>query len=135
MNAAKSGFIAAFRYAYLQKEERLICTVAGGTDKGLRDQTKVGYAVGRLVKIAAPVGGVRALTAPSGVTADSIGDATHIIAQCDDTVRDVPEDFNYPERYSTQPNLICKNSDSESKTVAVYKIINPDDIIITNLDA
>lgn len=127
MNAAKSGFVAEFKTGYLQREIREEATVAGGTDTGLRDSSKTGYAPGRLVVLAAG-----AITAPTGVTATSIGNATHIIAQSDDTIREVPEDYNYTERYSTLPNLICKNS-TEKKTVALYKIVNPDDIKIINL--
>lgn len=129
MNAAKTGFIAEFKTGYLQREVREIATVAGGTDNGLRDASKQGYAPGRLVRL---VDG--AITAPENVTATSIGNATHIVAQCDDTVRELPEDYNYTERYSTMPNLICKNS-AEKKTVALYKIVNRDDIKIINLDA
>ena len=135
MTAAKSGYIAEFQNAYLQREIRLIATVAGGTDNGLRD-AKTGYAVGRLVKCEGVGNGTNdspiVITAPVGVTATSIGDATHIIAQSDDTIRDVPEDYNYPERYTTLPNLVVKNSGT-AKTVAVYKITNKDDIKIVNL--
>lgn len=129
MNAAKTGFVAEFVTGYLQREIRLAVTVAGGTDTGLRDASKTGYAPGRLVRI---VDG--ALTAPTGVTATSVGNATHIIAQSDDTIRELPEDYNYTERYSTLPNLIVKNS-VEKKTVAVYKIVNADDIKIVSLKA
>ena len=127
MNAAKSGFVAEFKTGYLQREIREEATVAGGTDTGLRDSSKTGYAPGRLVVLTAG-----AITAPTGVSATSIGNATHIIAQSDDTIREVPEDYNYTERYSTLPNLICKNS-TEKKTVALYKIVNPDDIKIIKL--
>lgn len=139
MTAAKSGIVAEFQTGYLQREIRLIATVTGGTDAGLRDSSKTGYAVGRLVKIdpatnsgmgtdAKPI----TIVAATGVSATSLGDATHIIAQSDDTIRDVPEDYNYPERYTTLPNLIVKNS-TVGKTVAVYKIVNPDDIKLVNL--
>ena len=136
MTAAKSGIIAEFETAYLQREIRLVATVAGGTDKGVRNEKAVGYAVGRLVKVtgngpdnyASPV----AITAPTGVTATSIGNATHIIAQSDDTTRDEPSDYNEMEKYSSLPNLVCKNS-TTGKTVAVYKIVNPDDIKLVNL--
>lgn len=136
MTAAKTGIIAEFQTGYLQREIRLIATVAGGTDSGLRDSAQKGYAVGRLVKITGVGEGTDAnpvtIEAATGVTASSIGDATHIIAQSDDTTRDVPDDYNYPERYTTLPNLICKNS-ATGKTVAVYKIVNPDDIKLINL--
>lgn len=127
MNAAKTGYVAEFVTGYLQREIRVEATVAGGTDTGLRDSSKTGYAPGRLVVLANG-----AITAPAGVTATSIGNATHIIAQSDDTIRELPEDYNYTERYSTLPNLICKNS-NDKKTVALYKIVNTDDIKIVNL--
>ena len=68
----------------------------------------------------------------TGVSATSIGDATHIVAQSDDTIRDLPEDYNYGEKYSSLPNLIVKNS-TTAKTLAVYKIVDPEDIKIVNL--
>ena len=128
MNAAKNGFVAEFKTGYLQKEIRVEATVAGGTDAGLRDG-KVGYAPGRLVIYNEAAG---TITAPAGVTATSTGTATHIIAQSDDTIRDLPEDCNYMERYSSLPNLVCKN-DVTKKTVALYAIINKDDVKIINL--
>ena len=127
MNAAKRGFVAEFVTGYLQREIRMEVTVAGGTYAGLRDSSKTGYAPGRLVRIADG-----AMVAPAEVSATSIGNATHIVAQSDDTIREVPEDYNYTERYTTLPNLIVKNS-VEKKTVAVYKIVNADDIKIINL--
>lgn len=136
MTAAKSGIIAEFETAYLQREIRLVATVAGGTDAGLRDSSKVGYAVGRLVKVTGSGSGTNAspvaITAPTDVTETSIGNATHIIAQSDDTTRDEPSDYNEMEKYSSLPNLVCKNS-TTGKTVAVYKIVNPDDIKLVNL--
>lgn len=136
MTAAKSGIIAEFETAYLQREIRLVATVAGGTDKGVRNEKAVGYAVGRLVVVTGSGSGTNAspvaITAPTGVTATSIGDATHIIAQSDDTTRDEPSDYNEMEKYSSLPNLVCKNS-TTGKTVAVYKIVNPDDIKLVNL--
>lgn len=129
MNAAKTGFVAEFKTGYLQREIRVEATVAGGTDAGLRDSAKTGYAPGRLV-VYNPTNGT--IVAPTGVTATSLGNATHIIAQSDDTIRDLPEDYNYTENYSTLPNLICKNS-TEKKTVALYKIVNVDDIKIVKL--
>lgn len=136
MTAAKSGIIAEFETAYLQREIRLVATVAGGTDKGVRNEKAVGYAVGRLVVVTGSGSGTNAspvaITAPTGVTATSIGNATHIIAQSDDTTRDEPSDYNEMEKYSSLPNLVCKNS-TTGKTVAVYKIVNPDDIKLVNL--
>lgn len=129
MNAAKNGFVAEFKTGYLQKEIRVEATVAGGIDAGLRDSAKTGYAPGRLV-VYNPTAGT--IVAAQNVTATSTGNATHIVAQSDDTIRELPEDYNYTERHSTLPNLICKNS-VEKKTVALYKIINTDDVKIVNL--
>ena len=130
MTAAKTGVIAEFQTGYLQREIRVIAKVTGGTDKGLRDAEE-GFAVGRLVKVTGgPGAGTDKEPLEIGVstaTETSLGDATHIIAQSDDTVRDVPEDYNYQERYSSLPNLVVKNSET-GKTVALYKITNPDDI-------
>lgn len=130
MNAAKNGFVAEFKTGYLQKEIRVEATVDGGLDAGLRDSAKTGFAPGRLV-VYNPTAGT--IVAAQNVTATSTGNATHIIAQSDDTIREVPEDYNYTERHSTLPNLICKNSRVEKKTVALYKIINVDDVKIVNL--
>lgn len=133
MTAAKTGIIAEFQTAYLQREIRLVATVTGGTDTGLRDSSKVGFAVGRLVEVTGNGPDNWAIKVPTTApSATSIGSATHIIAQSDDTTRDEPADYNETERYSSLPNLICKNSTTK-KTVAVYKITNPDDIKLVNL--
>ena len=139
MTAAKTGVIAEFETAYLQREIRLVATVTGGTDPGLRDSSKKGFAVGRLVKVTGNGPDNYAVGLPTkgagatGVVADGIGDATHIIAQSDDTTRDEPSDYNEMERYSSLPNLICKISTTK-KTVALYKIVNPDDIKLVKLN-
>lgn len=133
MTAAKTGIIAEFQTAYLQREIRLVATVTGGTDTGLRDSSKTGFAVGRLVEVTGNGPDNWAIKVPTTApTATSIGSATHIIAQSDDTTRDEPSDYNEMEKYSSLPNLICKNSTTK-KTVAVYKITNPDDIKLVNL--
>lgn len=132
MTAAKSGIIAEFETGYLQREIRLIATVSGGTDTGLRDSSKTGFAVGRLVQVTNTAGQYAIAVPTTAPTATSIGTATHIIAQSDDTIRDEPSDYNEMERYSSLPNLICKNSTTK-KTVALYKIVNPDDIKLINL--
>lgn len=142
MNAAKTGFIGEFQTAYLQREIRLRADVIGGNDKGLRGGDDTGFAIGRFVQITQDTTDptLYHVAAPTtAVTATGIGTATHIIAQSDDTIRDVPEDYNYTERYTTLPNLIVKNTGTstsdrgEAKTIAVYKIVNPDDIKIVNL--
>lgn len=132
MTAAKSGIIAEFETGYLQREIRLIATVTGGSDTGLRDSSKTGFAVGRLVEVTNTAGEYAIKVPTTAPSATSIGTATHIIAQSDDTIRDEPSDYNEMERYSSLPNLICKNSTTK-KTVALYKIVNPDDIKLINL--
>ena len=117
MNAAKKGYVAEFKTGYLQIEVRKELKVIGGEDCGLRNPFDMGIAVGRLVKIN---GGY--LT-----PAASLAEAEYIVAQSDDTVIDLPRDISYPERYSTLPNLIVKNSERE-KTVALYKIVDREDI-------
>ena len=117
MNAAKKGYVAEFKTGYLQIEVRKELKVADGADSGLRNPFDMGIAVGRMAKIA---GGYLKPAA-------SIDDAEFIVAQSDDTVIDLPRDISYPERYSTLPNLIVKNSERE-KTVALYKIVDKEDI-------
>lgn len=118
MIAAKNGYIAEFVTGYLQREIRYECKVSGGTDLGLRDGA-LGIAVQRLVKLN---------TATNTLSpAANLAEATHIVAQSDDTVRDLPRDYNYTERYTQCPNLVVKNS-NEVKTVALFKIVNKDDI-------
>lgn len=116
MNAAKNGYVAEFVTGYLQREIRKELKVSGGTDAGLRDGA-LGFATGRLVKISGDTL-VPALFSDSNI---------YIVAQSDDTIREVPSDYNYQERYSNLPNLVLKNSD-EVKTVALYKIVNKDDV-------
>lgn len=137
--AAKSGFIADFKTGYLQRALILPqAAVTGGTDTA-HDGTK-GFAVGRLVKITYS-SGLPILQAPSNVTATSIGDATHIVAQSDDTLRNYPADRIPVERYTTRSRGILANTldavanvDSTDidqwKSAAVYKIVDADDIKI-----
>lgn len=132
MTAAKSGIVAEFETGYLQREIRVLATVSNGIDVGLRDKNATGIATRRLVKVSG-VGDNKAIVPATGVTATSIGDATHIIAQSDDTIRE-GEFAGDIEHYSCLPNLIVKNS-TTPKTVALYKIVNVDDIKLINLDA
>lgn len=122
MFAAKSGYVAEFVTGYLQREIRMEVKVANGADCGLRDPLSMGIAVGRLAK----------MSDEYLVPATDLTDATYIIAQSDDTIRDEAKDYNYPERYSTLPNLIVKNSE-DKKTVAVYKIVNVDDVKLVKI--
>lgn len=143
------GFRAEFNTGYLQLETILHqAKVAGGDDMSVHNASVKGYAVGRLVKVAKNADGTYNITKPtSGVgklvstsneeeittalgQSNGLGDATHIIAQSDNTIRDTIDDYVKDEKYDE----IVKNSE-EFKTVAVYKIVNPDDIKLVRVYA
>jgi hypothetical protein len=144
----KEGFRAEFNTGYLQIETVLHqALVKNGQDKSVHDATKTGYGVGRLVKVTKNTDGTYTIDKPStGVgslaaganesaittaLAAGIGDATHIIAQSDNTIRDTIDDYVKDEKYDG----IVKNSPTEHKTVAVYKIVNADDIKLVRVYA
>lgn len=137
MIAAKSGYIADFKTGYLQRQilEPLV-EVMGGADTG---DGKTGFATARLVKLTRLSDGSAYIVAATGVSATSIGDATHIIAQSDDTLPNVPDNFIKAEKYQTRNTNILSNTASGSaptaktatmKAVAFFKIVNADDIKI-----
>ena len=143
----KKGFRAEFVTGYLQLETVLHqATVEGGIDESVHDATVKGYAVGRLVKVAKAADGTYTITKPTtgvgSLAADAAedaittalaagtGDATHIIAQSYNTIRDTIDDYVKDEKYDE----IVKNT-TEYKTVAVYKIVNPDDIKLVRVYA
>ncbi len=133
MTAAKSGIVAEYKIGYLQRALILEAIVSGGTDSGLRDSSTTGFAVRRLVQLSTSTSGVNTIASPTtAASATSIGSATHIIAQADDTIRDEVTDYNYPERYTTVPNSIVKNS-TTVKTVALYPITDSSDIELYSL--
>jgi hypothetical protein len=136
-----SGFIADFKTGYLQiPTVEHQCEVMGGTDDGDGTTSTAavtnGYAVGRLVKLVRLSDGSCYLTTPGTVTATSIDEATHIIAQADDsldtkTIRGEALNFN--------PTHLLKNTATGSvptaktatmKIVALWKITNSDDVKI-----
>lgn len=91
MPLLKGGYLAEFKIGYMQREIALQkCAVKGGTDTSY--DSKTGYGVGRLVHIENNADGFPIITAATGVTKGSIGNATHIIAQTDDSLRNVPGD-------------------------------------------
>ena len=140
--ALTSGYVAEFKIGYLQREIILHkCAVKGGTDESYDGHT--GYGVNRLVKITYTEG-LPVITAATGVTSTSIGDATHIIAQTDDSLRNVPGDAIPAELYCTRHRGILANTvngettpavanEEHWKTVAVWQITNADDIKIIAL--
>lgn len=137
MIAAKSGFIADFKIGYLQRaviEHQ--AEVIGGADTA---DGLTGFAVGRLVKLTRLADGSVHIGVPTAVSATSISDATHIVAQSDDSLRNVPADVIPVERYQTRNRNILANTASGAapaaatatmKSIALYKIINADDIKI-----
>lgn len=139
----KGGFVADFKIGYMQREIALTkCAVTGGTDESY--DGRVGYGLGRLVHIANNADGYPVISAATGVTKSSIGNATHIIAQTDDSLRNVPGDAIPVELYSTRHRGILTNTvegettpvtnnEDHWKTVAVWKITNTDDIKIVAL--
>lgn len=141
-----AGFRAEFATGYLQREIILHqCDVSNGIDESVHNSATKGFAVGRLVKvtkdsngkytITVPTTGVGKLTASSNKAAytaalaenNGVGDATHIIAQSDNTIRDTMEDFIKDEKY----DALVKNG--TDKTVAVYAIVNADDIKLVQI--
>lgn len=134
--AAKTGFIADFKIGHDQYAKVLHqAEVIGGTDT---EGGLTGFAVARLVKITYTADGAAIVQAPTGVTATNIGDATHIIAQSDDTLRNFPTDVIPVERYNTRTRGILGNTatavptavTATMKTVAVWAIKDKDDIKI-----
>lgn len=136
MIAAKSGYIADFKIGYMQVaviEPRT--EVKGGTDE---EGGLTGFAVGRLVKLTRLSDGSCYIGVPTAVSATSISDATHIVAQSDDSLRNVPGDAIPVEKYKTGNRNILANTSASTpsaatatmKSVALWKITNSDDIKI-----
>ena len=136
MIAAKSGYIADVKIGYMQISMiEHQAEVVGGTDEagGL-----TGFAVGRLVVLTRLSDGTCHIAAASNTSTTSIGDATHIVAQSDDSLRNVPGDAIPVEKYSTSNRNILANTASSApsaasatmKSIALWKITNSDDIKI-----
>ena len=131
---SRKGLIAEFKTGYLQREVLLHqCVVNNGTDASVYDASKLGYMVGRVVKITES-NGIYTITSPADTT-NPLADGTHIIAQSDNTLRSVPEDYIPTEKYTTRYDGIVKNSanSTDYKPVAVYKIVNKDDIKLVDI--
>lgn len=135
-----TGFLADFKTAYQQiaiPEHQ--CEVTGGTDDADRDGQgsglNAGYAAGRLVKLVRHTDGSCHLVAASSVSATSIGDATHIVAQTDDsldttTIRGENLNFNPTGLLKNTATAIPTAVTATMKRVALWKIINADDVKI-----
>lgn len=132
-----TGYLADFKTGYMQiaiPEPR--CEVMDGTDT---NNGSTGFAAGRLVKLVRLTDGTCYITAAGSVTATSIGDATHIVAQTDDSLNKVVK----AEQLNFQPTGILANTTADAaatdaptaatatmKKVALWKIVNSDDVKI-----
>jgi len=138
MIAAKSGFIADFKIGYMQRaivEHR--AEVMGGADTA---DGLTGFAVSRLVKLTRLADGTALIEAPANVTASSIGTATHIVAQSDDSLHNTQDSLIQVEKGLTRNRNILANTSTEQsaptaatstmKTIALWQITNSDDIKI-----
>lgn len=141
MRLLTGGFLADFKTGYLQiASVEHQCEVTGGTDNGEGGSgsgVTAGYAAGRLVKLVRHTDGTCHLVAAGSVTATSIGDATHIVAQTDDSLNTTTirgEAYDYRARgilkntATAVPNPLALTA--TMKRVALYKIVNADDVKI-----
>lgn len=153
----KNGFRAEFVTGYLQIAKILHnATVSGGIDESQYRKKEqngatvavTGFGVGRLVKVAPgnngtvtitkPTTGVGTITASTNkstfdaAVAAGVGDATHIIAQSDNSVRNTIDEYIPTDKYSTVYDGIVAD-DATGKAVAVYPIINDDDIKLVQI--
>jgi hypothetical protein len=136
MIAAKDGFIADFKIGYMQLATvEHQAEVIGGADvaDGL-----TGFAVGRLVILARLSDGSCHVKAAANVTASSIGTATHIVAQSDDSLHNTQDSLIQVEKGITRNRNILGNTSADTpsaatstmKTISLWKITNSDDIKI-----
>ena len=150
----KNGFRAEFVTGYLQIAKILHnAKVSGGIDESQyrknQDGTTVkGFGVGRLVKVTPNADGTVTITKPtSGVgtitastnksafdaaVAAGVGDADYIIAQSDNSVRNTIDEYIPTDKYSTVYDGIVAE-ETEGKAVAVYPIVNSDDIKLVQI--
>ena len=150
----KDGFRAEFVTGYLQVAKILHqAIVSGGTDesqyrKDAEGTTIKGFGVGRLVKvtpgsngtvtITKPTSGVGTITASTNksafntAVAAGVGDATHIIAQSDNSVRNTIDEYIPTDKYSTVYDGIVAN-ETVGKAVAAYPIVNVDDVKLVQI--
>ena len=131
----RKGKLARFKTGYLQIATILHqAKVTGGTDESIHNAATKGFLVGRVVVATKGADGIYTLTAPSNTDTEAgilTGNA-YIIAQSDNSMRGTPDDAIHTENYDTRYDGIVKNTD-EPKAVAVYKIVNTDDIEFVEL--
>lgn len=135
--ANRTGKIARFKTGYLQREIILHqAKVTGGTDASVRNATTLGFLVGRVVTVNKDEQGIYTLAMPASTAteADILNGNAYIIAQSDNSMRGTPEDCIPTDRYDSRYDGIVKNTTgTETKAVAVYKIVNKDDIEFVEL--
>ena len=129
----RTGKIARFKTGYLQREIILHqAKVTDGTDASIHGGT-AGFLVGRIVKVTPGANGIFTIASPADVS-NPLADGTHIIAQSDNSMRGTPEDCIPTDRYDSRYDGIVKNTTgTDTKAVAVYKIVNTDDIELIEL--
>lgn len=131
----RTGKIARFKTGYLQKEIILHqAKVAGGTDVSVHNTANLGFLVGRIVKVTKGADGIYTIAQPDNTTTEAniLATGNYILAQSDNSMRGTPEDCIPTDKYTSRYDGIVKNT-TEAKAVAVYKIINPDDIEFVEL--
>lgn len=129
----RTGKIARFKIGYLQREIILHqAKVTEGADASIRGGT-AGFLVGRIVKVTPGANGTFTIAGPASVS-DPLADGTHIIAQSDNSMRGTPEDCIPTDKYDSRYDGIVRNTaGTDMKAVAVYKIVNKDDIELVDL--
>lgn len=135
-----TGYLADFKTGYLQiaiPEHQ--CEVRGGTDDGAGGTGSgltAGFAVGRLVVLTRLADGSCHIAPAANVTATSIGTATHIVAQSDDSLDTTTirgEVYNFLGKgilKNTSIDAAPTQATATMKRVALWKIINADDVKI-----
>lgn len=137
----RQGLIARFKTGYLQREIILPrCKVEEGADESVYDASTKGYIVGRIVTVTKSQAAgssvndgsadLFTITTPTDITAANIlTTGNYIIAQSDNSMRGNPDDYIPTEKYNSRYDGLVKNTTgTDYKAVAVYRIVNPDDI-------
>ena len=139
-----TGYVADFKTGYLQiATVEHQCEVCAGTDDADNDGNgsglTAGYAVGRFVQLVRHDDGSCHLIQPAtAVSATSVGSATHIVAQADDSLDTTTirgEALNFAPTGLLKNTATSTPADSDAvsatvKRVALWKIVNADDVKI-----
>ena len=135
--ANRAGKLARFKIGYMQKEIILHqAKVQAGADVSVHNAGTTGFLVGRVVKVTKGADGVYTIAQPDNTTTDAniLATGNYIIAQSDNSMRGTGEDCIPTEKYNGRYDGIVKNTvGDDCKAVAVYKIVNADDIEFVEL--